>query len=496
MFESAELGHTIDKKTYEKELPKLRSRLLELQTDLLQQGKTPVVIVIGGVDGAGKGETVNLLNEWMDPRYIQTHAYGEPSDEERERPGMWRFWRDLPAKGKIGIFFGSWYTNPIVSRVLGESKKGVFHNELEDIVRFEKMLVDEGALVLKFWLHLSKKSQKKRLKSLESSPKTRWRVTKEDWKRFKLYDYFREISAEALRMTSTPEAPWTVVEGADEYYRALTIGKAIESALVERLAEKSKSFRSAGRTLGKKSVDKIDLLDRLDLTKKIEKKAYQEKLEMYQGRLNLLSRDPRFKKLSVIAVFEGNDAAGKGGSIRRITGALDARNYRVVPVAAPTQEEKDQPYLWRFWRHLPRLGRFTLFDRSWYGRVLVEKVEGYCSPTDWARAYSEINDFERQLTCENTLVIKFWLAISKEEQLRRFKDREKTDFKNYKITKDDWRNRKKWDLYKEAVCEMVDRTSTNLAVWHLIESEDKYYGRIHVLKVLCESIETRLKSIK
>lgn len=495
MFESAELNHRIDKKTFEKELPELRESLLKLQTELVQKAKFPVIILIGGVDGAGKGEIVNLLNEWMDPRHIQTHAYGAPSDEERERPFMWRFWRDLPPRGKIGVFFGSWYTNPIVNRVLGITKAGQFHSELEEIVRFEKMLTDEGALVLKFWLHLSKDSQKHRLKALEKNPKTRWRITEEDWKRFKSYDKFKEISEEALRKTSVADAQWMVVEGTDELYRAITVGKAIEEAIKGKLSALESPKKSKSAALHK-SIDKVDLLDKLDLTQKFNKKEYKRLLEKYQGKLNLLSRDPRFKQISVIAVFEGNDAAGKGGSIRRITGALDARFYGIVPVAAPTEEEKRQPYLWRFWRNIPRLGRVTIFDRSWYGRVLVERVEGYCNSSDWQRAYTEINDFEKQLSEGHTVIVKFWLAISKQEQLKRFKDRQATSFKNFKITEEDWRNRKKWNDYKLAVCEMVDRTSTSVSPWHLIESEDKYYGRIKILKAVCSAVEREISKIK
>src|SRR5512145_465293 len=235
MFESAELGHRIDKKTYDKEVPKLREDLLNAQFDLAQQAKFPVVILVGGVDGAGKGETVNLLNEWMDPRHIQAHAMGEKSDEEQQRPPMWRFWRALPPKGKIGIFFGSWYTDPIVQRVLKQTKAAQLSQSVEQINRFEKMLTDEGALILKFWFHLSKDAQEKRLKSLEKDPKTRWRVTKLDWERFKLYDKFRKVSEHALRETSSAEAPWIVVEGADARYRSLTVGRILLEALRKRL---------------------------------------------------------------------------------------------------------------------------------------------------------------------------------------------------------------------------------------------------------------------
>ncbi len=492
MFESAELGHKIDKATYDKEVPALRVALLEAQFDLAKAANFPVIILIGGVDGAGRGETVNLLNEWMDPRYIQSHGMGNPSDEELERPLMWRFWRALPPKGKVGIFFGSWYTWAILNRVFGKTKNADLDQSMERNVRFEKMLNNEGALILKFWLHLSKDKQEKRLKAMEKNPKTRWRVTERDWMHFKMYDKFRKVSERVMRQTSTAEAPWMIVEGEDERYRSLTVGKVILEALRKRLDATEESHKVHAPPL-LPSIDNLHILKTLDLNQKLQKKKYDLDLEKYQGKLNLLTRNPKFKEITVIVVFEGNDAAGKGGSIRRITGALDARQYQVTPIAAPTEEERAQPYLWRFWRHVPRRGRVSVFDRSWYGRVLVERVEGFCSNVDWMRAYSEINDFEEQLVRNNTVVVKFWLSISKEEQLRRFEERQKTGFKHFKITDEDWRNREKWEDYEMAVCDMVDRTSSEISPWNLVEANDKNFARIKILKTLCERIEVALK---
>ena len=496
MFESAELGHKIDKETYDKEVPPLREALLEAQLDLAKLAKFPVIILVGGVDGAGRGETVNLLNEWMDPRFIQTHGMGEPSDEELDRPMMWRFWRELPPKGRIGIFLGSWYTWPILNRVAGRTKTADLDQSLERAKRLETMLVDEGALILKFWMHLSKEKQEKRLKLLEKDPKTRWRVTERDWEHYKKYDKFHVVSESVMRHTSTAEAPWTIVEGFDARYRGLTVGKVILDAIRKRLDEAGKKITEISAPPPLPSIDKLHILKTLDLSQKIDKKDFQAELEKYQGKLALLTRSPKFKGITVLAMFEGNDAAGKGGAIRRITGALDARQYNIVPIAAPTEEERAQPYLWRFWRHIPRRGRLTIFDRSWYGRVLVERVEGFCSETDWMRAYSEINDFEAQLVRHNIVLVKFWLTISKEEQLKRFKEREKIGFKRFKITEEDWRNRKKWDEYEHAVCDMVDRTSTEIAPWTLVEANDKNFARIKILKTLCRQIEAAMKKKK
>ncbi|MCL2789404.1 MAG: polyphosphate:AMP phosphotransferase [Desulfobulbus sp.] len=497
MFESAELGHKIKKSVYEQEVPALRGALLDAQMELVKSGAFQVIILVGGVDGSGRGATVNLLNEWMDPRHIQTHGMGEPSDEELDRPMMWRFWRALPPKGKIGVFLGSWYTWPILNRVKGITKDADLDQSLERAVQLEKMLVDEGALVLKFWFHLSKAKQEKRFKELEKSSLVYGEVTKRDWKHLmKDYDAFRAVHDKVIRYTSTAEAPWLVVEGTDACYRNLTVGRMILKAIQDRLhLEASPQSRLLAPPLMMPPIDNLHLLKTLDMTQTVDKREYKTKLEKLQDRLNEMIRDPKFKYMSVIAVFEGNDAAGKGGSIRRITGALDARSYQVIPIAAPTEEERAQPYLWRFWRHLPRKGRVTIFDRSWYGRVLVERVEGFCSESDWMRAYSEINEFEAQMARHRILVVKFWLAITKDEQLQRFEERQNICFKRFKITDEDWRNREKWEQYEHAVCDMVDRTSTLHAPWTLVEANNKNFARIKVLKTLCDRIESKLKEL-
>ena len=491
MFESAEIGHKISKSEYRKQEPALREQLLEAQAQLKEQARFPLLILIGGVDGAGKGETVNLLNEWMDPRHIHTCAFGAPTDEEAQRPPMWRYWRALPPKGKIGILFGSWYTQPILDRAYKRSRPADLVAAIEQIRYFERMLVDEGALILKFWFHLSKSAQQKRLKTLSDDPDTRWRVSPSDWEHFERYDRLRAVSEQTLRETSTGQAPWLIVEGADPCYRHLTVGNHLLNALQARLKEPPVEPAPAV-SVRSPALDQRNVLNVLDYQATLSKPTYRKRLEKYQGQLNLLTRDKAFRKRSMVVVFEGSDAAGKGSSIRRITAALDARFYRLIPIAAPTAEELAQPYLWRFWRQLPRHGHVSIFDRSWYGRVLVERVEGYCSEADWMRAYHEINDFEEQLADNGVVLVKFWLAITPEEQLRRFREREEVAFKNYKITEDDWRNREKWPAYEQAVCDMVERSSTRNASWTLIPANDKRFARIEVLKTLCESLEQQL----
>lgn len=511
MFEAAELGRTIPKEEYKARIPTLRTELLETQRQLTS-ARFSVIVVFAGVDGAGKGETVNLLNEWMDPRWIVTRAYGEPSDEERERPEHWRYWRDLPPKGRIGLFLSSWYSRPVLDRVYGRSRTADLDRQLERIAGFERTLTDDGALILKFWMHLAKSAQKKRLRTLERDPITRWRVTKRQWQHWRMYDKFVAAAERALRRTSTIEAPWTIVEGVDEAYRSLTVARsirdAIRKALVQRRGERQTvklaggSGRQARRmTTGQSGSQSataaqmrgsaaaaLTILSSLDMSQAASKNAFATDLEKYQGRLNLLQRKAEQKGVSMILVFEGLDAAGKGGAIRRVTGALDARSYQVIPIAAPTDEERAHHYLWRFWRHLSRAGRLTIFDRSWYGRVLVERVEGFATEREWRRAYSEIDEFEEQLVDHGIVLVKYWVHISQDEQFRRFKEREKARYKQWKLTDEDWRNRAKWADYERAVNDMVERTSTRLAPWTLVEGNDKYFARLKVLKTACSSI--------
>nr|WP_326532243.1 polyphosphate:AMP phosphotransferase [Rhodoferax sp.] len=491
MFESAELGHKIDKATYKAAVPALRAALLEAQAQLQENKKIPVVVLISGQDGAGKGETINVLYEWMDPRFISTLAFSMPTDEERERPPMWRYWRSLPPKGRVGIFAGSWYSDPIRQRILDEVSLKELDAQADQINRFEAMLVHEGALVLKFWFHLTKEGQVKRLKALEKDPRTAWRVTQWNWDRLKTYDKLQDVAGHLLRLTNTPWAPWVVVEGTEDRYRSLTVGQILLQALQKKLASTDKQ-ESPVAPMVRVSTDGRTVLSEMDLTLSLPDKTYEDELSQWQGRLSELLRDPRFKGRSLLCAFEGADAAGKGGAIRRIGAALDARQYQVIPVAAPTEEERAQPYLWRFWRHIPRQGQVAIFDRTWYGRVLVERVEGFCSENDWLRAYTEINDFEHELAGSGVIVAKFWLQISQQEQLKRFKAREQIAFKRFKITQEDWRNREKWDAYQQAICDMVERTSTGNAPWTLVEANDKNYARVKILRTLCERIEAEL----
>ena len=491
MFESAKIVHHVDKEQFKLRSQKLRTELVHAQFKLHLQKANPVVILVGGGDEASQADLVNALNDWMDPRGIATHAMGPPTAEERERPPMWRFWQALPPKGAMAVFFGAWYTDPLRQQITSKINGGAMDQTIGEIKRFEKMLAEEGVMLLKFWLYLDKKKLRKKLDKLESAPTTSWRVTDFDRRIDKHYGRFLKAAQHLTRLTSTAEAPWHVINAEDMEYTLLTAGEMVLQALRRQLRLRP----AAPRNLPPVDLAKTDagtILDSLDLTKKLSTKDYDKQYAALEAELNALSRLAAFKKRSVVVVFEGFDAAGKGGTIRRVTHALDARRFNVIPIAAPSDEELAHPYLWRFWRHLPRKGHFTIFDRSWYGRVLVERVEKLIQPSVWLRAYNEIDDFEAEMAHHGVIVIKFWLSISPEEQLRRFNSRLNTAYKRYKITPDDWRNREKWQAYARAAHDMIDRTSTEHAPWTLVEADDKKFARIKVMQTLCEQIRKAL----
>lgn len=494
MFETAELGRKLKKKDYESEVPRLRTELLRAQNELREKAAFSVVVIIGGVDGAGKGETVNRLHEWMDPRWLHAVAFTRPSDEERERPPSYRYIRVLPPRGRIGVFFGSWYTDPIIDHVFGRSSESDLDASLQRINQLEKALSDDGTLVLKYWFHLSKKAQTRRIKKLRADPKTAWRVTDRDRDHFALYDKFRPACERALRETSTGEAPWILIEGEDRRWREVEVARHLLGAIETHAKELAK--RGPRKAPAAVRREGTTILDTVDLSERIEPADYKLRLAGLQRDLALLSRKAQARGVSTVLVFEGWDAAGKGGTIRRVTGALDARQYQVIPIAAPTDEEKARHYTWRFWRHLPRAGHVVIFDRSWYGRVLVERVEGYCSEAAWMRSYAEINAFEEALHDHGIALAKFWLHVDKEEQGRRFAEREKTPWKRFKITEEDYRNRERWDDYAHAIHDMVERTSTDFSPWTLVAANDKRVGRLQVLETCCDALRQALKREK
>lgn len=491
MFETAEVGHRIDKKAFAEAEAELRAQLLQVQR-LLPGAGFQTIVIVAGVEAAGKSEVVNRLHEWLDARGLTTAAFWDESDEERERPRHWRFWRQMPPRGAIGILFGSWYTHPIVERAHGRMAQADLETELARIQALERMLADDGAVIVKLWFHLSKAAQDARLKAI--AREGRRKLTPWEKAFSAMYDAFAEVSEGVLRHTDAGHAPWHVIESTDARYRDLKAGRVLLAALQQRLARQPVAPVQPGKPMEPLPAvaepgGRITVLNRVDLSARLSRPAYAQRLQAAQKRLNALVWKARAQQRSVVVMFEGWDAAGKGGAIRRITQALDARLFRVIPVAAPSDEERAQHHLWRFWRHLPRAGYLTIYDRSWYGRVLVERVEGFAGADEWGRAYREINEFERQLTDHGTALAKFWLHISPEEQLRRFEERARIEHKRHKITEEDWRNRDKWPLYEAAVDEMVARCSTAHAPWTLVAAECKLHARVTVVETLADRLE-------
>jgi polyphosphate:AMP phosphotransferase len=484
----------MSKKAYEARLPDVRAALVRMQVEL-KSAKFPVVLVIGGVEASGKGDVVNILNGWLDPRGFETFAFHEPTDEERERPAMWRYWRTLPQNGRMAIFAGGWHADAMGQDPRTARELAQFDAMLRRISWFEGQLAASGALIVKIWLHLSKGAQRARLREIESDPRTAWRISPEDWKSQRDYDRLARLAERMRSATHQAGAPWYIIGAEDTRSRNLAVADVLLSRFRIHIRARSRAARARGRSR-KRIVPLrpagLRRLLSLSLESKLSQASYEKKRDKWLGRLNKVVRAAGQERRSVVWVFEGWDAAGKGGAIRRITDAIDARDFRVIPVAKPTDEEKAHHYLWRFWRHVPRAGLITIYDRSWYGRVLVERLEGFASEAEWRRAYRELNEFELELAEHGVIVLKFWLHVSKDEQLRRFRDREATLYKRHKMNAEDWRNRRKWASYEIAVGDMLALTSTHHAPWHLVAANNKRHARLEIIKISCRQIEAAL----
>lgn len=510
MLKNADLNKTIDKEEYRLKLKELSLRLGELQRSA-KEAKVPTMLVFEGWDAAGKGTLMNKVLQALDPRGFSVYPTKVPTENEKFHPFLWRFWTRTPTDGRIVFYDRSWYRRVTIDRLDSNLDADKITNSFEDIINFEKQMSDSGCVIVKFFLHISKKEQMRRFQKLQNDPATEWRVTKEDLHSHHHYNDYIDIYEDMIEKTNVPSSPWVIVEANNKRYATIKIFSSIVAAiesginnkllLQEQLQEEKKivNYQSVAEAIRhensifiKSPLNKI-ALENIDLTLKIEdEKKYREKLKACQTKLRELEHEIYKKRISVVALYEGWDAAGKGGNIRRFVENLDPRGYEVFPVAAPNDDEKAHHYLWRFWRDMPKDGHIAIFDRSWYGRVLVERVEGFCSATEWTRAYDEINEMEAHLAKHGVIIAKFWLHIDKEEQLKRFNERETNAEKNWKITEEDWRNRDKWDLYKDAVNDMLLKTSTSYAPWTIIESNDKYYGRIKVYETIIKAMESRL----
>jgi polyphosphate:AMP phosphotransferase len=492
MFETLEVGKSIRKSEFNDLQLTLRHQLLQAQFDLAQRDY-PVIIVVAGLDGAGKGSLVHRLNEWMDPRGIRTNTYWEHSDDEEERPFFYRFWRRLPPRGQIGIFLGSWYTQPAQNAVNDNNDREEFFMACQQIEGFERMLSDDGALIIKLWLHVSEEVQKLQLEGKAPNSQQNPRISDRAYEMQGKYRETLDVSERLILATDSSHSPWHLIEAADRYYRDITAGEIILKAMQAHAQQSDPGELLLPENTPEPAGPQPTVLDSVDLSLKLEKDEYKKQLAKYQARLQDLAWRAYRQRRSVVAVFEGWDAAGKGSAVRRVTQAIDPRLYRLVQFAAPTEEERAQHYLWRFWRQLRRDGRATFFDRSWYGRVMVERVEQFAHQDEWQRAYSEINQFEKQMADHGCIVLKFWIHISSEEQMNRFKARELQPHKQHKITEEDWRNREQWHAYELAVDQMVSHTSTRHAPWTLVAGNDKRYARVQILKTFCKAMKDALE---
>lgn len=504
MFESASLGRSYSTKEYDALKDDLRGRLFAAQREAREHG-VPALVIIEGVDGVGKDAVVNLLSAWMDAKNIRNHTFWLETDEEKKRPEAWRYWRALPGKGEMAVFFGGWYSEPIRKLCCGGLDENDFNRRMQRWARLERALAASGTLIVKFWLHIGKKAHKERLEH-RLKHKGRRSFTPYDKKSEENYDALVSAAAKAITITDRAYAPWTLIDAFDTNFRNVAVTRALTTALSSAVAAHKTLAQDAsvvtirlcpegGSGPERDDVAAFNALDAVDLSSAREHSEYKKKLAALQEDIYALSYKAWKHGISSTLVFEGWDAAGKGGAIRRLTAGMDARIVRVIPISAPTDEELAHHYLWRFWRHVPMAGFVTVYDRSWYGRVLVERVEGLTPPADWKRAYAEINDFESQLRKPHNVVIKYWLHISQEEQLRRFRERENTPWKQYKITDEDWRNREKFPAYMEAAEEMFARTSTEEAPWHIVPAEDKKYARLDVLRIYRDTLKKALKRI-
>lgn len=495
MLEKLDLTKTMGKSEYKEKMTELAARIGRLQREC-RSLRIPVMIAFEGYGASGKGLQIGELIQALDPRGFEVYAVKNETEEERMHPFMWRFWTKLPEKGRIAIYDSSWYRKVLVDRFDKKTKKRDLDRAFHSICSFEEQLTADGMVIIKIFLAIDQAEQKKRFEKLSESPETAWRVNKGDWKRNQKFEKYQAMNEEMLNRTDTQYAPWHIVEATDRRYATARIYAIVAECLEEQVKQakqKTEKEQPVQNEAEQERAKRESILAKADLTMSYSKEEYKKRLAVLQKRIELLHGELYRRRIPVVIGFEGWDAGGKGGVIKRLTRKMDPRGYVVHPTASPTEREKAHHYLWRFWMDMPKAGHVTIFDRTWYGRVMVERIEGFCTKQEWQRAYKEINDMERDLTDAGAIVLKFWMQIDKDEQERRFKARQENPEKQWKITEEDWRNREKWDQYEDAVNEMLIRTSTPKAPWIVVEGNCKYYARIKVLETVVEAIETRLE---
>ena len=465
MLDQIDLTKKMEKEEYKARMENMMPRLSRLQRECKELG-IPVMIVFEGFGAAGKGVQISKLISALDPRGFSVYAIDGESKDEQLRPFLWRFWTKTPEKGRIAIFDRSWYRRVLVDRFDGVTTSKELSYAYEEINSFERQLTDGGYVIIKLFLAIDKKEQKKRFKKLMESKSSAWRVTEADLKRNKEYDEYKKMNDEMLQRTDTDYAPWHIIEATDREFATAKIYSAVIAAMEQKIQEvkqkkeaKAKedvpkkqdtTDKAIEKTNGEDAVLRTSSLNSVDLSLSYTKDEYKEKLEKLQNRIQELHGELYQKRIPVILGFEGWDAGGKGGAIKRLTEKMDPRGYQVNPTASPNDIERAHHYLWRFWNNVPKKGHIAIFDRTWYGRVMVERIEGFCTKDEWSRAYKEINDMEANWVHSGAVVLKFWLQIDKDEQARRFKERMENPEKQWKITDEDWRNREKWDQYEQA----------------------------------------------
>ena len=478
-----------DQEALAEELKKARETLAGYQMKIKEK-KLPVMVIFEGWGAAGKGSVISKIIKNIDPRFFQVTTMAARTEEEKRYPFLHRYIVQIPEAGKFQFFDSFWMeeiTNALLHDQLPEK---TYRKCIQSINTTERQLTDNGYLVMKFFMHIDKKEQKKRIKKLEENVDTAWRVSDADLWQNKHYDETMDVFGRYLSDTNRSQAPWYIIDAEDKKWAELQVLRFLNQGIATALMNQSLAVPILQNTLPLKKMPK---LADIPLNKTISDEEYKKELDRLQDELSELHYKIYRRKIPVIIAYEGWDAAGKGGNIKRITGALDPRGYVVHPIASPEPHEKARHYLWRFWNRLPKTGHIAIFDRTWYGRVMVERLEGFCSENDWQRAYNEMNEFEKELSDAGMVIIKFWVQIDKDTQLARFTERQETPEKQWKITDEDWRNREKWDLYEGAIDEMIQKTSTTYAPWYVLESNDKKYARIKALKIVVEALKKACK---
>lgn len=468
----------------------LAKEKLAKQQLMIKEHKIPVLVLVEGWGTSGKGYCIGQMIQNIDPRFFKVESMGEKTEEESRKPFLYRYFKRIPAEGKFVFLDSGWLDEIVCEKLHGKLTEEEYAKRIESVRRFERQLTDNGYLVLKFFLHISEKEQEKRIEQLQSQKDTLWRVSKNDLWQNKHYEKCKAAFSSYLKSTNMPSAPWYIIDAKTRKGSQLQILEILTQGIDIALSNQKMAVPLIQNVF---SLERLPKLSEIKLDKTITEDEYHKELKKLKIRLGELHNRLYRKKVPVIIAYEGWDAAGKGGNIKRIADALDPRGYEVYPIASPQPNEKERHYLWRFWTRLPKTGHIAIFDRTWYGRVMVERIEGFCSENDWLRAYNEINEFEKELHDWGAVIIKFWVQIDKETQLERFKERENTPEKQWKITDEDWRNREKWDEYEQAVDEMLEKTNTVYAPWHILESADKKYARIKALKIVIEELEKVLK---